>query len=158
EKKTINPQVVSNVVMDNSRFSIPKNAFLGQDGKPVSGPVRIEYREFMDPASIFLSGVPMKYDSAGSQYNFSSAGMFEFRAFDENNNELQPNPESQINMQLTSRTSRPEYSMYLFNETSNAWEIKDDNRDELDVVKDLEARNKFSTAMASNRSRLSGLF
>src|SRR5690606_171242 len=85
-------------------------------------------------------------------------GMFEFRAFDENNNELQPNPESQINMQLTSRTSRPEYSMYLFNETSNAWEIKDDNRDELDVVKDLEARNKFSTAMASNRSRLSGLF
>jgi len=55
---------------------IPANAFTDSTGKVVDGPVEIRYREFHDPASIFIAGIPMTYDSSGQQYHFESAGTF----------------------------------------------------------------------------------
>ena len=163
ETKTIDVSKNTNLVFGDARFSVPANAFLDKDGQVVNGPVKIEYRDLSDPASIILSGVPMKYDSAGNQYNFSSAGMFEFRAFDETGNELQPNPENAIDMSFESRTNASEYSMYAFNEDENRWTPANmrsnvDNRD-LNVGSKLKSTDwakyltlsGFSSRIAANR-------
>jgi hypothetical protein len=59
---------------------IPRNAFVDAQGNPVNGNVTIDYREFRDQVDILVSGIPMKYDSAGKVGDFESAGMFEMNA------------------------------------------------------------------------------
>jgi hypothetical protein len=56
---------------------IPPAAFLDLDGKPVVGKVDIYFRQYNRLSEIFLSGLPMTYDTAGVKQNFQSAGMFE---------------------------------------------------------------------------------
>ena len=45
----------------------------------------MKYREYLDQKDVFLSGIPMNYDSADVRYNFESGGMFEMNAITENN-------------------------------------------------------------------------
>lgn len=58
-------------------ISIPANAFVDAKGRPFKGEATLKYREYTDPLSIALSGIPMTYDSAGVSYTFESAGMFD---------------------------------------------------------------------------------
>lgn len=58
-------------------INIPANAFIDADGRPYTGEATLKYREYTDPLSIALSGIPMSYDSAGTKYTFESAGMFD---------------------------------------------------------------------------------
>ncbi len=70
--------------MENgSKVHIPAEAFVDASGEPVQGKIDVEYREFHSSAEIISSGIPMVYDSAGSRFNFESAGMFEFRGYQE---------------------------------------------------------------------------
>ena len=57
-----------------SSISIPANAFVNTNGEPVSDSIDIKYREFHNPLEIFLSGIPMTYDSAGVTRTLESAG------------------------------------------------------------------------------------
>ncbi len=60
-----------------TKINIPPNAFVDANGNPYKGPAILNYREYTDPLSIALSGIPMTYDSAGVWYTFESAGMFD---------------------------------------------------------------------------------
>lgn len=60
-----------------TRVLIPACPFVDKDGKEITGKVQIRFREFRDPVDFAISGIPMTYDSAGQQYIFESAGMFE---------------------------------------------------------------------------------
>ena len=64
-----------------SKLIIPKNAFADAQGKPLTGEVELRYREFHDAADFFVSGIPMTYDSAGTKYQFESAGMMEMQGY-----------------------------------------------------------------------------
>jgi hypothetical protein len=64
-----------------SVINIPENAFVHPDGTPVVGKVDITYTEYHDKLDLFLSGIPMTYDSAGYTYHFETAGMFDIRGF-----------------------------------------------------------------------------
>ncbi len=59
----------------------PPNSFVDKNGKLIEGNVQVKYREFSHPIDYFLSGIPMGYDSAGTHYNFESAGMCDIQAF-----------------------------------------------------------------------------
>lgn len=63
-----------------TKIMIPANAFVDVNGKSITGNVTIDYREFRDQVDILVSGIPMKYDSAGQVGDFESAGMFEMNA------------------------------------------------------------------------------
>lgn len=63
-----------------TRIIVPANSLIDSAGNPVKGDVELRFREFHDVESIFLSGIPMQFGEERSQY-FSSAGMFEVRAF-----------------------------------------------------------------------------
>jgi hypothetical protein len=60
-----------------TKINIPPNAFVDANGNPYTGAAALNYREYTDPLSIALSGIPMTYDSAGVSYTFESAGMFD---------------------------------------------------------------------------------
>lgn len=61
-------------------IQIPAQAFVDAQGKPVSGNVKVNYREFHQASEIIASGITMQYDSAGKRHSFETAGMFDIRA------------------------------------------------------------------------------
>ena len=71
-----------------TKLIVPSNAVTYMDGSPVKGPFELHYREFRNPAEIALSGIPMTYTQKGTEYNFSSVGMYELRGT-QGNKELQ---------------------------------------------------------------------
>jgi hypothetical protein len=61
-------------------LTVPPNAVVDMDGNAVSGSYSLSYREFRNPAEIAFSGLPMTYSENGTEYNFSSVGMYEITA------------------------------------------------------------------------------
>lgn len=102
---------------------IPENAFVTKDGAPVTGEVEFAVAEFKNATDIFLSGIPMTYDSAGVSYIFSSAGMMELRAFS-NNEELGLAPNTQLDIKMTS-DQKGQYNLYALDDSSGAWALNE---------------------------------
>jgi hypothetical protein len=94
---------------------IPANAFVDKNGQPVTGEITISYREFRDAADIIVSGIPMKYDSAGQTADFESAGMFELVA---SAAEKEVNVASGKNIEMQFAVTQPEssYNFYRLDE------------------------------------------
>lgn len=103
-----------------SRLHVPAGAFRTADGKIVTGKVTLRYREFHDQKDIFLSGIPMVYDSAGQQYVFESAGMMEITAW-QNGKELAADPNKPIEVQMVSNTAEDRYNTYYLDTTEKKW-------------------------------------
>ncbi|MBS1685931.1 MAG: cell envelope integrity protein TolA [Bacteroidetes bacterium] len=103
-----------------SQLHVPAGAFRTSDGKNVSGKVTLRYREFHDQKDIFLSGIPMTYDSAGQQYVFESAGMMEITAW-QNGKELTANPDKPIEVKMVSNTAEDRYNTYYLDTTERKW-------------------------------------
>ncbi len=103
-----------------SRLHVPADAFRTADGQDVSGKVTLRYREFHDQKDIFLSGIPMIYDSAGQKYVFESAGMMEITAW-QNGHELTANPEKPIEVQMVSNTAEDRYNTYYLDTAEKRW-------------------------------------
>ncbi len=105
---------------------IPSNVFKTKDGKDVKGKIEIRYREFHDQVDLILSGIPMDYDSAGTQYQFESAGMFEILAFQDNEPLLlKPGKELEVNMPST--TYRNDFNVYYLDTIQKKWLYRDNN-------------------------------
>jgi hypothetical protein len=103
-----------------SKLTVPKNAFVDENGKPVIGDVELRYREFHDAADFFVSGIPMTYDSAGVKYQFESAGMMEMLAY-QNGKEVNMAPGKSINIELSSEYKGTEYNLYKLDTVKNNW-------------------------------------
>ncbi len=103
----------------NSVIDIPANAFVDDAGNIVTGKVDVNYREFRDRWDMFVSNVPMHYDSSGAEL-LESAGMIEFRA-SQNGKEVFPNPEKNINVMLASVNKADGFNVYFLEEKTNQW-------------------------------------
>ncbi len=106
-----------------SKIIIPANAFVLQDGTPATGTVEIRYREYHDQADIFLSGIPMEYDSAGTGYMLESAGMMEIRAY-QAGTEVCLAPDKKIEIQMASRVAGTEYNLYELDTAAKNWAFR----------------------------------
>lgn len=119
---TVNAQSSKGIeTASGSTIDIPENAFVDIDGNPVIGDVQIKYREFMDPFSIFLAGIPMDFDQNGEAFQMQSGGMFEIRA-SQDGKELYPNPTNLISVGLKTNDGDPQKDVYIYNENDNNWE------------------------------------
>lgn len=103
-----------------SRIHIPANAFLDAKGNAVKGKVDIHYREFKKISEVFLSGIPMTYDSAGEQYHFETAGMIEISAT-QNGASLQPNPNAVISVDMVSLNNENRFNTYYLDTVERKW-------------------------------------
>lgn len=107
-----------------TKIRVPGSCLVDQNGKKVSGPVEFRYREFHDPIDIALSGIPMHYDSAGTNYYFQTAGMTELRAF-QGDQELVLEAGKKIQIDLKSQVDGT-FNLYHLNEQTG-WIPKGSN-------------------------------
>lgn len=100
---------------------IPKNAFVDAAGRPVTGEVLVDYREFRDPIDFIVSGIPMTYNDNGVVQNFESAGMFEINA-SVNGKEVFLANGKNVKVNLALNDSAEKYDFFKFNAESGAWD------------------------------------
>jgi hypothetical protein len=107
-------------VESGTRIFIPALAFTDQNGNPVTGKVKIAYREFHSSAQIITSGIPMNYDSAGHKMNFESAGMFEISG-SANGANVKLAKGKNIEVQMASYKEGNRFNFYRYDSTLNNW-------------------------------------
>lgn len=105
-----------------TQISIPANAFTDDSGKPVTGEVTLKVREFHETSDLLRAGIPMRVE-AGSDDVLQSAGMIEFRAF-QNGDELALQDGKTIGIELASFRPTEGYDLYYLEEDSE-WEVTD---------------------------------
>ncbi|MES2592901.1 MAG: hypothetical protein V4608_13545 [Bacteroidota bacterium] len=116
---------IENVLVypSGTKIRIPANAFVDKEGNPVKENITISYREFRDPVDFLVSGIPMKYDSAGEINHFESAGMFEINASIEKQ-PLQLANGKQVQMNFATTSVDSTYNFYAFNDSAGRWDYK----------------------------------
>ncbi len=117
----INSDISEEINLDNSKYIIPENAFLNQDGSVYVGSVNIEIKEYFDPIMNALAGMPMMYDENGSSMLFSSNGMIEFNAKDIDGKNLIPDPKNLIQVELKDLQPSKNSDLYVFDKTTSNW-------------------------------------
>lgn len=104
-----------------SSIEIPKDAFVDANGKTVTEPVTIRYREFHNAAQILASGIPMKViQENGETGDFQSAGMFEIKG------EVQGQPvfvaeDKAVNVNMASYVNDHVYDFWSYDEEEGNW-------------------------------------
>lgn len=101
-------------------LEFPENAFVDQNGNPVKGKVDVEWQEFHTLGDILLSGIPMKYDSAGVQYDLVSGGMFTIHA-SQKGQPVEIAPAKKVGVNVASIQDTPCYNFYEMDEKSGKW-------------------------------------
>lgn len=101
---------------------IPKDAFSYPDGSPFEGEAIVQYREFRDPADFIASDIPMQLEYEGEPAYFSSTGMFEIKAYDDEGNQLQLNSGKQLDINFVQTNIQEGTKFWRFDEASQTWE------------------------------------
>lgn len=101
-------------------LDFPANAFVDQDGKPVKGNVDVSWQEFHSLGDIMLSGIPMKYDSAGVKFDLVSGGMFTIKA-SQKGKPVEIAPAKTVNVSIASIQDTPCYNFYEMDESTGKW-------------------------------------
>ncbi len=106
-----------------SKIEVPKNAFVNKAGEVIEGEVEIMYREFHKISETIMSGIPMRYDSAGKVYDFESAGMFDIRG-EQNGEPIFINPNANLKVQLASEKEGSQFNQYFLDTINNKWDYR----------------------------------
>ena len=134
-----------------SELIFPANAFVDASGNRISGNIDIRYREFRDPADIFLAGIPMQYDSAGKTIQFESGGMMEVAAF-QNGKVVYLDKTKPVEVQFASNDAGTRYNVYQFDTAAGNWmyigKDKVENKNDNNVVapRELTQEQKIKKA------------
>lgn len=68
------------ITASGTKITVPPDAFVDANGKPIIGKVNIEYTEYRDPVDFLLSDIPMHFNNGKEAIPFNSAGMFTVNA------------------------------------------------------------------------------
>ncbi len=99
---------------------IPENAFVNKEGKPISGQVDLLWNEYHSLTDIMFSGIPMRYDSAGVNYDFVSGGMFAINA-QQNGEELFLAKGKNVEVNVASQNPQEQFNFYSLDEGIGKW-------------------------------------
>lgn len=123
KKTTVNAD--SNVVIESptgTKIKIKAQTFISKNGSPVKGNVDFKFREFHNAYDILRSGIPMSTSQDRNSF-LASAGMIELRAY-QNNEELNVDPQKNIEIQLASFKPSDGYDLFYL-ENNTDWKTKD---------------------------------
>lgn len=129
-----------------TKVHIPQNSFVNKAGDAISGEVTIEYREFHDVGDIVLSGIPMRYDSAGTAYQFESAGMFDIKG-SQNGEPVFIKPGKKIEVDLASLSAEQKFNQYYLDTLAQNWQYL--KKDQAQILPLENVTNAASTSAAS---------
>ena len=99
---------------------IPAGSFVDASGAPVSGKILIHYREFHDQVDLIFSGIPMNYDTAGTTFQFESAGMFEITA-SQYDKALALKQGKEITVNMVSYNAGNYFNVYFLDTVQRKW-------------------------------------
>ncbi|MFI5203731.1 MAG: hypothetical protein ACHQF2_04480, partial [Flavobacteriales bacterium] len=85
-----------------------------------NGAYELRIREFSKNMEVFLSGIPMDYDSAGQKYAFQSAGMMEILAF-RNNEMVKMEAGKSIKIILKGENPNKDFNVYCLDTVGKKW-------------------------------------
>ncbi|MEZ4938182.1 MAG: hypothetical protein R2799_11375 [Crocinitomicaceae bacterium] len=103
-----------------SVITIPANSFSDDNGQLITEEIEIQIREFYDKEDVFLSGIPMHYDSSGTKYSLETAGMIEIRGFHQG--KQLSKSENAMEIQLKTINCDEDFNLYALNENANRWD------------------------------------
>jgi hypothetical protein len=110
-----------------SKIKIPKSSFVNKKGEDIQGEVEILYREIHDQAEIIASGIPMRYDSAGKEFTFESAGMFEIKGY-QNGEPVFIKHDKPLTVEFNSKQPEDRFNQYFLDTVAKNWTyLKRDN-------------------------------
>ena len=145
EKYIINSQEDSEIITESgTKIKFQNNSIVDEKGNTIKGGVEVEYRDFHNPIEIFLSGIPMEYDSAGVKQIFETAGMFELKAY-QKGKKLYLKEGAKIDVELISTSNETRFNFYSFDEKTGKWIYE-----EKDMI--IETKNKQKQNFAIDES------
>ena len=125
ETFTVNPQKGIEWISEKGTIiRVPKNALVDENGNPIEGEVVFKLNEMRDMVDVFLSGVPMTYDSNGVVQHFESAGMFELRA-ELDGKPVFVNPKNPITVDFASENDVDKFNIYQYDKKQGRWDFKE---------------------------------
>ncbi|TNE57423.1 MAG: hypothetical protein EP344_11235 [Bacteroidetes bacterium] len=104
-----------------TQVTIPPNALVDQEGRPVQGASELMIREYRDIADFLASGIPMHYTDERGTFFFNSGGMFEVRV-SQNGAPLQMAPGQQYLVEFRPTGTLTNASLYYLEDDSEAWQ------------------------------------
>ena len=123
-----------------SKVIVPANAFVDKNGEPLSGAIEIKFKEYHDFVDFFIAGIPMKYDSAGTN-QLVSAGMIDIQAF-QNGIPVALDKSKPLDIELASTIDynpAHTYNIYKLDTTARNWVYEGVDRIEPVLDGDLKA-------------------
>jgi hypothetical protein len=107
---------------NGSLVSIPKNAFVDKNGKPIQGKVVVKLTEMITLSDIVLSGIPMNVkDKDGETKPFISDGMFNIEA-KVGDEAVEIATDKALSVAMPSKKNNTDFDYWYFNKESNEWE------------------------------------
>ncbi len=103
-----------------AKVSIPPASLVDVNGRPISGEVKLRFKQFVDAVDLFAAGIDMSYDSAGSTYTLESAGMCEVRAF-QKGEEVFLKDGARLGIDLPSIDASAGYNLYRYDSLKGDW-------------------------------------
>lgn len=137
----LNASLADTLMLENgTTIYIPENVFVNSKNQPVTGEIQLDYTEFHNAAEIIISGIPMRWDSAGTPIDFQTAGMMEIRAY-QDNKELAIAHGKAITVDLASNVAGNDYGAYYFDEAANNWACLKASPVKENIYKKIELQN-----------------
>lgn len=104
-----------------SKITVPPNAFVTVEGKPVHGKIDLKYTEFRDPLDFVAGGIPMSFLNNEKEFvQFNSGGMFKVEAV-QGGQTLKLKHKSTIKVDFAKTQSLPEMKLFSFDTLKGAW-------------------------------------
>lgn len=122
---------------NGTRIIIPENAFIDSLGNPIKGNVEISFQEYHTEAEVILSGIPMQYDSAGSEYTLETDGMFKING-SQNGSKVKIYPNKSLKVKTKSyKEDTPCFNYYTQNE-DGSWSYQLSKERKINTEKTIE--------------------
>ena len=118
-----------------TRIIIPPLSLVDNSEKTVTDEVTIKYREYHDALDVFLSGIPMDYNSNGEKLTFQTASMFEIKA-EQNGKELKLAEGNKIDIRFASYEGGTDYDFFQYDEKGNKWDFVDYSKPVVNLKKE----------------------
>jgi hypothetical protein len=136
QKYSINAEKGAKVTaISGSYIEFPPNAFVDKNGELIKGMVEISFREFDNSLDLFISGIPMQYDTLGSIYTFESAAMCEINATQDKIN-LFVNPNATPVVHLITKNDDTQHNLYYLDSVQKKWIPKGKDKIEKENIKE----------------------
>ena len=140
QKYSINAEKGDKVTaISGSYIEFPPNAFVDKNGELIKGMVEISFREFHNSLDLFISGIPMQYDTLGSIYTFESAAMCEINATQDKIN-LFVNPNAAPVVHLITKNDDTKHNLYYLDSVQKKWIPKGKDKIEKENIKETASK------------------